>query len=400
VASDSPETAGDAALDELFTHPEQVPLVYWRAFTGTRTVVLLAGAGAVVAFVTGLSHLSQTGFELAGPLAGPLPAGATDPVRLSGVLLAFLLAVATAGLGRGYRVAWYGAVCLFAALVALPLVTGNATDVLPAVLGGVALPLVVRTREEFDRAVDLSPFQTTALLAFVGVQVYGTVGTYALREDFVGVSTVTDAFYYIVVTGTTVGYGDATPTTQLTKLFTLSIIVLGTGAFTVASGSLLIPALESRISSAFGTMTGPERTLLEDHVLVLGYGDLTEPLLDELGDDAVVVTADDDAATRLGEREVSVVGGDPTDVDTLADARIEAAAGVVVATEDDARGTMAIVAARRANPDVRIVAAATDESHVETLREVGADDVVSPTRIGGHVLGRSVRGEDSALDGP
>ena len=378
-----------------------MPLVYWRAFSGSKTAVLLAGAAAVLAFVAGISHLSQGGITPAGPLAGALPPGAAAVMPLASIVVAFLLTGVAVGLRSRYRLAWYGALACFSGVVVLPLVTGAASDAVPALAGAVGLGFAVANRSEFDRPVELTPFQTTALLAFVAVQVYGTVGTYAMRENFVGVDTVTDAFYYIVVTGTTVGYGDATPTTQVTKLFTLSVIVLGTGAFTVATGSLIIPALESRISSAFGTMTASELTLLDDHVLVLGTGELTEPLLDELATtaDVVVVTADDDAATALDDRDVNVLTADPTDEEALLDARIDTARGVVVATDDDARDALAVVAARQANPDVRIVAAATDQKHVDKLEAVGADAVISPAVIGGRLLGQSVLGADDTLAG-
>jgi voltage-gated potassium channel len=402
VATDPPETPGDTALDELFHQPEQVPLVYWRSFSGSKTAVLLAGATAVLAFVAGISHLSQGGVTPTGPLAGALPPGAAAALPLASIVVAFLLVVVAAGLRSRYRLAWYGALACFTALLGVPLVTGAASDAVPALTGAVGLGFAVANRSEFDRPVELTAFQTTALLAFVAVQVYGTVGTYAMRENFVGVDTVTDAFYYIIVTGTTVGYGDATPTTQVTKLFTLSVIVLGTGAFTVATGSLIIPALESRISSAFGTMTASELTLLDDHVLVLGTGELTEPLLDELATttDVVVVTADGDAAAALDDREVNVLTADPTDEGPLLDARIDTARGVVVATDDDARDALAVVAARQANPDVRIVAAATDQKHVDKLEAVGADAVISPAVIGGRLLGQSVLGaDDDALAG-
>lgn len=401
MATDPPETPGDTALDELFHQPEQVPLVYWRSFSGSKTAVLLAGATAVLAFVAGISHLSQGGVTPTGPLAGALPPGAAAALPLASIVVAFLLVVVAAGLRSRYRLAWYGALACFTALLGVPLVTGAASDAVPALTGAVGLGFAVANRSEFDRPVELTAFQTTALLAFVAVQVYGTVGTYAMRENFVGVDTVTDAFYYIIVTGTTVGYGDATPTTQVTKLFTLSVIVLGTGAFTVATGSLIIPALESRISSAFGTMTASELTLLDDHVLVLGTGELTEPLLDELATttDVVVVTADCDAAAALDDREVNVLTADPTDEGPLLDARIDTARGVVVATDDDARDALAVVAARQANPDVRIVAAATDQKHVDKLEAVGADAVISPAVIGGRLLGQSVLGADDALAG-
>jgi voltage-gated potassium channel len=388
----------DAALRELFSHGERVPLVYWRRFSGAKATVLATGTVAVLAFITGLSHLSQGGVGFDGPLAAVVPAGAVGVVRIAGVLIGFVLGGIAGGMQRRYRLAWWGAVTTLPLAATLPLVTAEATDVLLFVCATGTLPLVVRNREQFDRRLDLSPFQIAALTAFVAVQVYGTVGAYVLREQYTGIETWTDAFYYIVVTGTTVGYGDATPTTGDAKLFTLSVLIVGTAAFGAAFGSLIVPALETRLTAAFGTMTASELTLLEDHVVVLGSGDLTEPLLDELAaDDVVVVTLDTEVASALRERDVSVLTDDPTDTEALLDARVDAARGVVAATDDDAQNTLAIIAARQANPDVRIVAAATDQRHVDKLEGVGADAVISPAEIGGRLLGRSVRGESDPL---
>ena len=44
------------------------------------------------------------------------------------------------------------------------------------------------------------------LPALAGTQVYGTVGAYTLREEFLGISTLTDAFYFTLVTASTVGH--------------------------------------------------------------------------------------------------------------------------------------------------------------------------------------------------
>lgn len=393
MTNDAPETPTDSALRELFHRDEPVPFVYWREFSGAKTTVLLTGAVAVLAFVTGLSHLSLATVPLDGPLTAFLPAEASTVVRLAGVLLAFLLAVVTVGLRRRNRVAWRAALVLLPVATLLPLVTAQPTDVLLLGLSLVALPLVVRNRARFDQALDLSPFQVAAVAAFLAVQVYGTLGAYVLRAQYNGIETVTDAFYYIVVTGTTVGYGDATPATPEAKLFTLSVLIIGTAAFATAFGALLVPALESRITAAFGNMTASELSLLEDHVVVLGYGDLTEPLLDELATtDVLVVTPDPDTAAALQDRGVDVLTADPTDTEALRDARVDTARGVVATADDDARNTLAVLAARQVSPDVRVVTVASDQRHVDKLKEVGADEVVSPAVIGGRLLGRSVLG--------
>jgi voltage-gated potassium channel len=305
--------------------------------------------------------------------------------------------VVTVGLQRRKRLAWYAAISVLPMLALLPLTTLETTDVPLLLLVVVTVPLLVRNRDQFDQSLDLSPLQIASILSVGGVVVYGTVGAYGLRDQFTSDLTWTDAFYFVIVTIATVGYGDFTPTTPEAKWFSLTVILFGTGAFTVAIGSLVVPAIESRMAAAFGTMTASELNLLEDHVLVLGHGDITESLLEELVDetDVVVVTTDEDVAADLDGEGVSVLTDDPADEAALHDARIDEARGVVVATRDDAKDVLAVLAAKNADPDIRVVAAANREKHAGKLEQVGADDVISPTTIGGRLLGRSVLGEES-----
>jgi len=387
----------DTALERLFYHGEKVRLVYWREFSGAKTAVLLTALVAVLTFVTGLSNLSRE-VRYDGPLAAVLPG---DPgfVQFTGVLLAFVLVGLVFGLQRRKRLAWYLTLLTLPLVTLLPLTTFQTTDVPLLVLLAVAVPLLFVNRSAFDQRIELSSLQIASLSSVLGVGLYGTVGSYVLREQFGGLETWGDAVYYVIVTVATVGYGDITPLTTEAKWFSLSVIVFGTGAFTVAIGALIVPAIEKRMAAAFGNMTPSELSLLEDHVLVLGYGDLTESLLEELADetDVVVVTPDSDEASALDDRDVNVLTDDPTDESVLKAARIDDASGVVVATRDDARDVLTILAARKANPEVRIVAAASDRRHVDKLERVGADEVISPVEIGGRLLGRSVLDGQSAL---
>jgi len=394
VSGDASDPPRETALETLFYQRDRVRFVNWREFSGSKPTVVLTGVTAVVSFVTGLSTLSQ-GVSLAGPLA-PLIPGVELLVQFVGVLFAFLLGITTVGLQRRKRIAWLATVAMLPPLGLFPLVTLAPIHVPLFGLVAVTFPLLVRNRRQFDQSLDLSPLQTASILAVGGVIAYGTVGSYGLRDQFVGdLVTWSDAFYFVIVTIATVGYGDITPATTVAEYFSLSVIVFGTGAFTVAVGSLIVPAIESRMAAAFGNMTASELKLLEDHVLVLGHGDVTESLLEELtGEtDVVVVTDDEDVAADLGEGGVSVLTDDPADEEALADAQIEEASGVVVATRDDAKDVLAVLAAKNAAPDVRIVAAANDAKHTRKLEQVGADDVISPTSIGGRLLGRSVLGE-------
>ncbi|MEF8827728.1 MAG: NAD-binding protein [Halolamina sp.] len=391
--SENTDPERDSALETLFYQTDRVRFVNWREFSGSKPTVVLTGAITVVSFITGLSNISQ-GVMLEGVLAPVLPA-AELYARFAGVLFAFLLGITTIGLQRRKRIAWYVAVAVLLLLSLLPLATFQTTDIPLLLLVALTVPLLIRNRGQFDQPLDLSPLQLASILSVGGVVVYGTVGSYGLRDQFTGeLLTWTDAFYFVIVTIATVGYGDFTPTTPEAKVFSLTVILFGTGAFTVAVGSLIVPAIESRMAAAFGTMTASELNLLEDHVLVLGYGDITESLLDELVDetDVVVVTDDESVASELDDKGVSVLTDDPADEDALGDARIDAASGVVVATRDDAKDVLTVLAAKNAAPDIRVVAAANRPKHVGKLEQVGADEVISPMTIGGRLLSRSVLG--------
>jgi len=364
-----------------------------REWFSIRAALLLPAVVAVLSFATGVANIAT---PIEGALGLPIPEGFQQAAGFTGALTGFTLLLAVFGLRRRLRLGWYLTVVLLPVSGLQGVVQSSPVSAPLVVLSVVSIPTLLVNHHRFDRSLDLSTAQLAAGAALLGAQVYGTVGTWALREEFTNVSTLTDAFYYTLVTASTVGYGDVTPDSERATLFGMSVVLLGTASFAIALGTLLGPAIEKRLSEALGNMTDEQLDILEDHVVVLGFGDLTEPILDELMDSTafVVVTPDPETAARLQQRDIAVLTDDPSDEAPLKRAGIDRARAVVAATNDDAQDALAILTARALNADVRIVAAATDRENVEKLRRAGADTVISPAVIGGHLLVQSALGRE------
>ncbi|WP_435099958.1 NAD-binding protein [Halarchaeum sp. P4] len=363
-----------------------------RRVLSTRVAVLSTTLVAVLSVVTGVVNILNPQF---GPY---VPVSVQQVAGFTGTLTGFLMVASALGMRRGLRAAWWSTVVLLPVTALQGLVQSSVYSVPLVALSVLSFPVVALTRSRFDREVELSTSQLAAGVVLVGVLAYGTVGTYALREGFPGVNSLLDAFYYTLVTASTVGYGDITPKTPMAILFSLSVLVLGVAGFGLALSALLGPAIEARFASALGRMTQSQLESLEHHVIVAGYGELTESILEELGPDRpfVVLVKDADKAAALRERGLNVLTEDPSDAASLEHAGIDRADAVVAATNDDGQDALAILTARQLHPDIRIVAAATERENEEKLRSAGADTVISPAVIGGRLLVQSALGDETA----
>jgi voltage-gated potassium channel len=368
-----------------------------RDWLGTRASVLLTFAVAALSVATGIVNISATS-AVAGPFAGYVPAVVRQTAGFTGTLTGFLTLAGALQLRNGYRIGWYWTVVMLPVTAAQGLLQASRYSYPLVVLSSVALLVVGINRRRFSRALDLTTTQIAAIASLVAAQVYGTMGTYALRTEFTGVESLTDAFYFTLVTGSTVGYGDVTPLTDTARLFGMSVLLLSVASFAVALGVVLTPAIEARLSHALGRMTDSQLDMLENHVVVLGYGDLTEPILEELEGKApfVVITEDESVARKLASRNIHVLTADPSDEEPLQRAGIERARAAIAATLRDADDALAILTARELNPAIHIAAGVTQRENVSKLKRAGADTVISPADIGGHLLVESAMGgEDS-----
>lgn len=217
----------------------------------------------------------------------------------------------------------------------------------------------------------------SSALALLCVMVAGTIGYLVL-----GLSMV-DSLYQTVITVSTVGYRELGEVSTGYKIFTMVLVVVGSGTVLVTVGVLLETLIEDRLSYAFGRRR-MQRDInrLENHTVVCGWGQVGQAIAQTLVDDGegVVIV---DRTIQGKDLEIPYVHGDATDDDTLLSAGLDRARSLVVALDQDADAVYVTLSGRSLNPNLFIVCRATTVSAEGKLFKAGADRVVNPHRIGG-----------------
>src|SRR6266404_1438208 len=195
-----------------------------------------------------------------------------------------------------------------------------------------------------------------------------------------------DAFYFTLITLTTIGYGEPPGMNHGGRVFAAVLIITGVGTIGYALSVAVQAVVESELLSTFGKRKMyKDINKLNGHYIVCGAGRVGAGVIRDIarsGHDFVVIEGDETIADRLLTQGHMVLMGDATNDDVLKAAGIERARGIVCAVSSDPDNLYITLTARDLNKETRIVARANDESAVGRLMKAGADRVVSPALTG------------------
>jgi voltage-gated potassium channel len=131
---------------------------------------------------------------------------------------------------------------------------------------------------------------------------------------------------------------------------------------------------------------------LTGHYIICGAGRVGRSAARELARrpaQFVIIEANEAKAQKFASENWLMLIGDATQEQTLRDAQIDRARGLVAATTTDATNLYIVLTARSLNPHLRIIARASEEMAEKHLRSAGADSVVSPYVFAGQRIAHS-----------
>lgn len=196
------------------------------------------------------------------------------------------------------------------------------------------------------------------------------------------------AFYWAVTTATTVGYGDITPTNDISRVIAMGLMIVGIGVLGLFLATVSSIMFDFKIGRIFGTM---ESHLFNEHIVILGYSSLIKSSLKDIleAKENVTLIADIDKAPEDNSRLV-FIKGNITDEKTLSKAHIEKAKLCIISDEDDSNSLIAGINVRANDKNIYIIALIFRKEIEKAFKEIGINEIFSSGSFSSRVLVKSI----------
>ena len=210
-----------------------------------------------------------------------------------------------------------------------------------------------------------------------------------------------DAFYMVVMTVYTVGYGEVHPVdTPLLRAITIATIVLGCTGMIFLTGALVQFITLNQLNQIFGLRRmNTQIDKLDRHVIVCGFGRIGLALARDLqagGTHFVVLERDEANAAQARHLGYLCIQGDATDAAALHDAGVMRARTLASVLPNDAANVFITLRARGLNPNLEIIARGEAPGTEPMLLQAGANRVVLPTHIGAERIAELIMYQETA----
>ncbi len=225
------------------------------------------------------------------------------------------------------------------------------------------------------------------LILTVLTMLIGTIG-YVLIDGF----PLIDAIYQTGITFTTVGFGEISPVSDAGRIFTITLIISGFAVFSSAIGILITELNRGYIISSL-----KERRMLykiarlKKHFVVCYHNDYTLEVTKQLRKNhipfVVVDPREEIHEWAIEHKYPTYLKAEPHAELTMLKAHLSSAKGLITLSDSMADNIALIASVRLFEKEhflprpYYIISGAESMSDVEKLKKLGADTVVSPTKL-------------------
>lgn len=203
-----------------------------------------------------------------------------------------------------------------------------------------------------------------------------------------------DAIYMTIITLSTVGYGEVHETSLGGRIFTIILIIIGVFIIAYIVGLVAEIFLEGEIRSILGRRKLDRKIQsLKDHYIICGYGRIGRTICNVLTKRSIpliVLEKEEQARQELEQDKILYIDRDATHEESLIDAGVRRAKGLVSVVSSDPENVYITLTARGLNPELFILSRAEYSATKAKLLQAGANKVVLPYSIGARRMAQAI----------
>jgi voltage-gated potassium channel len=197
-----------------------------------------------------------------------------------------------------------------------------------------------------------------------------------------------DAFYMTLITVSTVGYAEVHPLSHAGRVFNSFLIFFGVTIMLLAVGGMTQAIIELELNQYFGKRRNKKMIdKLNDHYIVCGFGRVGRGAASELqraGVPFLVVDKNEDRVEWAMKAGMLAALADATNDETLRDAGVLRAKGLIATLSSDADNLFVILSAKALKPSLLVSARIATEETERKMRLAGANYVFAPYDMTGY----------------
>lgn len=245
------------------------------------------------------------------------------------------------------------------------------------------------------------PFRKTFRLTYIPSLLSIRVAGFLLVADLIGGVigfvvlegyTLTDAFYMVAITISTVGYTEVEPLSNTGKLFTSIFILLNIGLIAYVLAVFSYYVIQGEIfKKMYAVSVSEQIKKLRNHVIICGYGRYGREVSEHFKKHNIpflVIDANHSTIENIqhSDEHILFLEADATHDETLLQANIINARALVSTLPEDSENVFTVLTARQLNPNMSIISRAVDPKSRSKISLAGADHVIMPDQIGGFYM--------------